>query len=73
MAEEPKRPEHHYYDPLTSDRPPRHKSSLPIAIPIVLVLYGIIVSYLVLSKFEFKLQEYTDQAVKVNILKAPPP
>ncbi len=66
--------QHKPYDPLTSERPPRRrKSGLVPGIALATVLFAGIGYYVWSVRFEAKFQEFSDQAVKVNILHPPPP
>ena len=72
MAEE-QHPEPHY-DPLTSERPRRRRNGgLITALSIALVAHAALGFYLWKAKFEVKYKEFSDTAVKVDILKPPPP
>jgi len=68
MAEQ-QTPEHRHYDPLTSEGPRRKKGMGPfgIALLVVLGLHGLLFAYLAKQKFEAVFQEYSDDAVKVEL------
>jgi protein TonB len=74
MAEEQHPPEpHHFYDPLTADgRPRKGRKGFLIAVGIAAVVHVGIGYYVWKAKFEPKYQEFSDEAVKVALLKAAP-
>ena len=63
---------HHHYDPLV-DKPPRKKSGAGVAILISVVLHAGLLTYLWFNKFVVHYKEYSDTAVKVDLIKPPPP
>jgi protein TonB len=74
MADEQHSPEHHHYDPLTADaRPRRRGGGFATGVAVAVVFHIGIGAYLWKAKFEPKYQEFSDEAVKVSLLKAPPP
>ena len=64
--------EHHHYDPLTADRPPRRRGAAGsiTAVTVAVVFHAGIGFYVWKAKFEPKYQEFSDQAVKVSLLEA---
>jgi protein TonB len=74
MAEEQHPPEqpHRFYDPLTAEgRPRRGRRGFLIGVAVAVVVHLGIGAYIWKAKFEPKYQEFSDEAVKVALLKAP--
>jgi hypothetical protein len=67
-------PAPHHYDPLV-DAPPKRRRKGGMAAPVIvsIVIHGLLGYYIYKSKFEPKYKEYSDEAVKVDIVKPPPP
>jgi protein TonB len=72
MAEEQQPPERQY-DPLTSEGRRRRGNGFGIALTVAVVAHIALGFYLWKAKFEVKYKEFSDEAVKVNLLKPPPP
>ncbi len=62
-----------HYDPLTANGIGRKKRHAGVAIGIVAVFHLALGVYLWKAKFETKYKEYSDQATKVQLVKAAPP
>jgi hypothetical protein len=79
MADEQHPPEerHHVYDPLTADgRPRRGRRGFLAGVGVAVIIHLAIGAYVWKAKFEPKYTEFSDEAVKVALLKqakAPPP
>jgi TonB family protein len=75
MADTNHPPERPRYDPLTSDRAPNRGGPTRwiVASVVSLAVYFGILYPLYKAKFETKIDDFSDTAVKVNLLKPPPP
>jgi len=63
---------HHVYDPLTATGRPRRKSNgFLVGVGVTVLIHVGIGYYVYKAKFEPKYQEFSDEAVKVALLKAP--
>ena len=63
---------HHVYDPLTATGSPRRKrTGLMVGVGVTVLIHLGIGYYIYKAKFEPKYQEFSDEAVKVALLKAP--